>query len=270
VTLRSWVVRLLMEGLFGSREAPLLDRTRIEKAPHLCEPFQNSRETGRLLHDLGAMISLLDPAMLSDPILDFGAGSGWISETVARMGHVVTAFDIHGDLAACIEGRTSADSRVDPALISVATGDGHAMPFEDESFGHLLCFDTLHHMRDYDKVFSEFARVLKPGGRAIFVEPGAHHSTSPETIAFMKQKKHDPTWIERDVVIEDIHAISRRSGFSGLTIVPMQHPSNLLTFSFSRWLSFRWRSPLKRYRFGTQLAKTNYYDRVIFFCNKIK
>jgi SAM-dependent methyltransferase len=208
--------------------------------------------------------------MLTAPILDFGAGSGWITETVAKMGHAVTAFDIHGDLAAYIEGRANADSRVDPAPISVATGDGYAMPFEDGSFGHLLCFDTLHHMHDYDRVFSEFSRVLKPGGRAIFVEPGARHSTSPETIAFMKQMAHDPSWIERDVVLEDLDAISRRSGFSGLTIVPMQHPSQFLTFSLKRWLSFRWGSPLERFRFGTRLAQTNYYERVIFFCNKIR
>ena len=37
------------------------------------------------------------------------------------------------------------------------------------------------------------------------VEPGARHSTSPETIAFVEaQKKHDPNWIERDVVLEEI------------------------------------------------------------------
>jgi SAM-dependent methyltransferase len=248
----------------------LLDRAKTETAAHLCEPFHNGRETGRLLHDIGAMISLLDTAMLSEPILDFGAGSGWITETVARMGHTVTAFDIHGDLAACIEGRANADSRVDPALISVATGDGHAMPFEEGSFGHLLCFDTLHHMHDYDKVFSEFARVLKPGGRAIFVEPGARHSTSPETIAFMKEKAHDPSWIERDVVLEDIDAISRRSGFSGLTTVPLQHPSRLRTFSVGRWRNFRRGSPWARFLFGARMASTNYYGRVVFFCNRIR
>jgi len=147
------------------------------------------------------------------------------------MGQQVTAFDIHTDLEGCISGRVEADKRIDRALISHATGDGHAMPFDDNTFGHALCYDTLHHMHDYDKVFSEFARVLKPGGRAIFVEPGAKHSTSPETIEFMKLKSHDPTWIERDIVLEDINRCATASGLSSLAIVPMQHPSTPTVFS---------------------------------------
>jgi len=153
-----------------------------------------------------------------------------ITEAIAKMGLSVTAFDIHEDIEDCLNGRISADARIEPSLISTATGDGHDMPFADNSFGHLLCYDTLHHMHDYDQVFREFYRVLKPGGRAVFVEPGAKHSTSPDTIEFMKSKTHDPSWIERDdVVLEEIDAIARRSGLSRLTIAPMQHPSRLRT-----------------------------------------
>jgi ubiquinone/menaquinone biosynthesis C-methylase UbiE len=86
-------------------------------------------------------------------------------------------------------------------------------------------------MHDYDQVFREFYRVLKPGSRAVFVEPGAKHSTSPDTIEFMKSKTHDPSWIERDVMLEEIDAIARRSGLSRSTIAPMQRPSGLRTFS---------------------------------------
>jgi 2-polyprenyl-3-methyl-5-hydroxy-6-metoxy-1,4-benzoquinol methylase len=88
------------------------------------------------------MISLLNPEMLSRPILDFGAGSCWITESIAKMGYEVTAFDIHTDLAGCIEGRVNADARIDPSLINYKTGDGHAMPFASDSFGHVLCYDT--------------------------------------------------------------------------------------------------------------------------------
>src|SRR5258706_12642173 len=138
------------------------------------------------------MISLLNPTLLDLAILDFGAGSCWITESIARMGQKVTAFDIHPDLKDCIEGRANADARLDQSLIECATGDGHKMPFPDASFGHLLCYDTLHHMHDFDRVFCEFSRVLKPSGRAIFVEPGAKHASSPETIEFLKMKTHDP------------------------------------------------------------------------------
>jgi ubiquinone/menaquinone biosynthesis C-methylase UbiE len=81
------------------------------------------------------MISLLNPSMLSYPVLDFGAGSGWITEAIAKMGLSVTAFDIHEDIEDCLNGRISADARIEPSLISTATGDGHDMPFADNSFG---------------------------------------------------------------------------------------------------------------------------------------
>lgn len=240
----------------------------VISAPHLCEPFINGRDTGRLLHDLGMMLSLLNPAMLSVPILDFGAGSCWISEFVARMGHSVTAFDIHTDLAGCIAGRAAADRRIDASLISHATGDGHAMPFADATFGHILCYDTLHHMHDYDKVFLEFARVLRPGGRAIFVEPGAKHSTSPETLEFMKLKSHDPTWIERDVVLEEINGCATRAGFHAMAVIPSQHPVAPTVFSLADWLKFRKGNFWLRRAFAKTLSTINYDQRTVFYFDK--
>lgn len=239
-----------------------------ETAPHLCEPFHMPRQTGRLLHDLGVMVSLLRPEKLNDPILDFGAGSCWITETLAKMGQRVTAFDIHSGLAACIDGRVAADARIDPTLISHQSGDGHAMPFADRAFGHLLCFDTLHHMHDFNRVFCEFFRVLKPGGRAIFVEPGARHSTSPETIAFLQQKADDPSWIERDIVIEEIDRCARAAGFASLMIAPMQHPGDLMTFPLASWAEYRKGHAELRQAVAERIAHTNYNERVIFYFDK--
>ena len=132
--------------------------------PTITEPFTADRSAPRLLFDFGVMASLMKPTVLDQPVLDFGSGTGWVSEFSARMGLQTVAFDIHGDLQACLEGRAKADSRIDPGLLSFSHGDGHAMPFEPGTFGHLLCYDTLHHMHDYPKVFAEFFRVLQGGG----------------------------------------------------------------------------------------------------------
>jgi hypothetical protein len=92
------------------------NQERVIEDQHLCEPFVNGRETGRLLHDLGMILSLLNPAMLTQPSLDFRAGSCGITEMAARMGQRVTAFDIHTDLAGCIERRFAANRRIDLSL----------------------------------------------------------------------------------------------------------------------------------------------------------
>lgn len=239
-------------------------------SPTITEPFTAGRAAPRLLFDFGVMASLMNSSQMDHHVLDFGAGTGWISEFCARMGLQAVAFDIHGDLQACLESRAKADCRIDPALLSYAHGDGHVMPFDPNSFGHLLCYDTLHHMHSYPKVFAEFFRILRKGGRAIFVEPGARHSTSPETVAFVKeQKKHDPTWIERDVVLEEIDQIARDSGFkSGLSIVPVPHPLALKTYSMDSWKRFMDGDVLQRLRLTDQLARVNYWDRVIFTIDK--
>jgi SAM-dependent methyltransferase len=186
------------------------------------------------------------------------------------MGMQVVAFDIDKGLQGCLEGRVRADVRIDPHLLGFANGDGHDMPFAPETFGHLLCYDTLHHMRDYPRVFSEFHRVLRRGGRAIFVEPGARHGSSPETLAFIEQyKKHDPDWIERDVVLEEIDAIAKGAGFpGGVTVVPMPHPLALQTYSMDEWSRFRKGDKAQRARLTDTLAELNYWDRVIFYVDK--
>jgi len=238
--------------------------------PTMAEPFTAGRSAPRLLFDFSVMASLLKPSVLEWPILDFGAGTGWVSEFCARMGFQSVAFDIHGDLQACLENRAKADCRIDERLLGFAHGDGHAMPFETDVFGHLLCYDTLHHMHDYPKVFSEYFRVLKKGGRAIFVKPGAQHSTSPETIAFVEaQKQHDPSWIERDVVLEEIDQIARDAGFkTGVSVVPMPHPLALQVYSMKDWSQFMDGDTRQRLRLTDRLASINYRDRVIFYVDK--
>lgn len=132
--------------------------------PTVTEPFTAGRSAPRLLFDFGVMASLMKPIVLDQPVLDFGSGTGWVAEFCARMGLRTVAFDIHGDLQAYLENGAQADRRIDESLLSFAHGDGHAMPFESGAFGHSLCYDTLHHMHDYPKVFAEFFRVLQWGG----------------------------------------------------------------------------------------------------------
>ncbi|HSM82957.1 MAG TPA: class I SAM-dependent methyltransferase [Nodosilinea sp.] len=242
--------------------------------PTVIEPFGVPRSLPRMLFDFAILTACITPNNPELPLLDFGAGTGWITELLGRMGKRVVAFDIHNDLEVCLQNRIAADRRLVSQHIGFEQGDGHQMPFADGSFSNLLCYDTLHHMHSYPKVFGEFFRVLAPGGRAIFVEPGARHSQSPATIAFLEQQKaHDPTWIERDVVLEEIDEIARQAGLTGLTVVPIPHPDNLVTFDVENWQQFRNVVPssertMARERFCDHLGYTNYNDRVVFYTER--
>lgn len=252
------------KNLFADR-----DLTTVSN-PVLTEPFHVFRSAPRMLFDFAVLTSCITPNHPELPVLDFGAGTGWLTEFIARMGRQVVAFDIHGDLEPCLRNRINTDQRIPGYNIGFTCGDGHNMPFEDSLFSNILCFDTLHHMYDYPKVFKEFSRILAPGGRAIFVEPGAKHSQSPETIAFLKeQKAHDPTWIERDVVLEEINTISRSVGMTGLTIVPVPHPDAFIKFNLDNWQQFRNSRCELRQTFCDQLSDLNYNGRVIFYVDRL-
>ena len=102
------------------------------------EPFTAGRAASRLLFDFSIMAALIKQSEIDKPILDFGAGTGWISEFCVRMGLKTVAFDICEDLRTCLGNRVKVDRRIDQKLLECEQGDGHAMPFEHGSFGNLL------------------------------------------------------------------------------------------------------------------------------------
>ncbi len=50
--------------------------------------------------------------------------------------------------------------------------DAHRLPFEANSFNNIVLFDVLHHLQQPKVFFSEVARIIKPNGRLIILEPG--------------------------------------------------------------------------------------------------
>lgn len=53
----------------------------------------------------------------------------------------------------------------------VAAGDALALPFRQESFDGVFCVAVLQHLADPRAALREFARVTRPGGRVLVVEP---------------------------------------------------------------------------------------------------
>lgn len=46
-----------------------------------------------------------------------------------------------------------------------------ALPFDAETFDGILCIDAINHLPERASVLSEWARVLKPGGRLLYTDP---------------------------------------------------------------------------------------------------
>jgi SAM-dependent methyltransferase len=238
--------------------------------PVLSEPFGVGRDAARLLFDFAVMLSAFADHE-NNRVLDFACGTGWISEFLCRAGFDVTGVDIDANAEAAFSKRLQADKRITPSRFRFQPADGHRLPFNDGMFGHLVCFDSLHHMADYRKVFSEMFRVLDRRGRAIFVEPGAKHSSSKPTRKFVqKYKKDDPTWLEKDVVLEEVFASATEVGFRDAKTLPHLLP-NMKVYGMEEWIGFVKARKVDA-RLGidylADLATLNYDARVIFYLQK--
>src|SRR3954452_17761066 len=98
------------------------------------------------------------------PVLDVGAGTGWLTLHMNMWGHDVTASDYGEDAR-----RNFADNMRRVGLdLPIAADDIAALPSEDESFETVFCISVLAYVHDLDGALREVRRVLRPGGRVVF------------------------------------------------------------------------------------------------------
>jgi arsenite methyltransferase len=99
-------------------------------------------------------------------ILDIGCGPGYLCESMAeivgRQG-AVFGIDISADLIALCNRRKPA------AWLSYVIGDATKVAQADASFDVVVCTQVAEYVPDVDRVLAEAFRVLKPGGRTVFV-----------------------------------------------------------------------------------------------------
>ena len=102
--------------------------------------------------------------------LDLGCGGGHVSFTLAPHCGEVVAYDLSVDMIGAV-AREAANRK----LTNIVTQQGRveALPFPDASFDLVATRFSVHHWHDVPKAFAEARRVLRPQGRAIFVDTTA-------------------------------------------------------------------------------------------------
>jgi len=99
-----------------------------------------------------------------DRVLDAGCGDARPLIELVRNGFDVRGFDYSEDmLEAGKENLTKAE--LSPALIKL--GDIYDIPEENSAYDAIACMGVVENLPDHDVIFSEFRRVLKPGGDLI-------------------------------------------------------------------------------------------------------
>ncbi len=177
-------------------------------------------------------------------VLEYGSGASAQAFFLAQQGASVTGIDISP--VAVEQGRQRAASEQLEGRIEFRVMDAERLDFESGAFD-LVCGSAVLHHLDLSLAYPEIARVLRPGGAAIFVEPLGHN---PLINAYRNRTPELRTVDEHPLLMDDLE--QAREYFSEVDI-QFFHLSSLAAI------------PLRnRQRFPAILSTLDQLDRGLF------
>ncbi len=169
-------------------------------------------------------------------VLEYGCGLGLLSTLLARSGARVSTFDLSPASIETARLRAEVNGVADRIEFSVAPGE--KLPYEDESFDIVFGKAILHHL-DVEQGWGELHRVLRPGGKAAFVEPMGMNPMLNFVRDRVPYPHKNPRGADEPLTYSDIHAWGR--GYSSFEYREIQLLSML-----ERLLGFNRRLPALR------------------------
>lgn len=126
----------------------------------------NDVEQQRLSCTLTRLLALISGGSKRCHALDFGCGTGNLTNRLTRIGCDVTAADISKDCLEVVRARYGCNV--------VLLDNGSTATLKNDSYDLVCAYSVLHHVPDYLSLLKELHRVCKPGG-IIFID----HEKSP-------------------------------------------------------------------------------------------
>jgi 2-polyprenyl-3-methyl-5-hydroxy-6-metoxy-1,4-benzoquinol methylase len=172
-------------------------------------------------------------------VLDIGCGFGEKSLYLAKMGAQVNGIDISNKYVE--SAKDSAEKIALSGRCDFEVMDAHHLEFPDNHFDLVVGRGIIHHL-DLQVCLLEMRRVLKPGGRAIFLEPLADNpllkffrvlTPRARTVDEKPLTATDLAWVEREWAVESSYFGLISAPIAMLTSIFLRpFPNNpLLTFA---------------------------------------
>ncbi len=143
------------------------DQAQLIVSGYYDDPLEGAASRYWRSEEWQAILSLL-PTPNAGTAMDLGAGRGITSYALAKAGYDVVA--VEADPSALVgAGAIRSLARETGLSIKVQLNSPGPLPFPDETFELVFGRAVLHHLTNLEHACEEIARVLKPGGTAIFV-----------------------------------------------------------------------------------------------------
>ena len=134
-------------------------------------------------------------------VLDYGCGGGWSAAKLRARRARVTGFDISRTRLA--EARGHLFSGSDSSRVDLLQCAAEQLPFADATFDAVFGKQVLHHL-ELDVATLEIARVLRPSGKAVFLEPLIHN---PLLEGYRRITPHLRSLTERALSMHDLQRV---------------------------------------------------------------
>ena len=95
-------------------------------------------------------------------VLDVGCGGGYLTNFLAKKGHLVSGIDLSAQSLAIAKKHDETES------VEYKRASAYELPFPDGSFDTVCAMDLLEHVEKPAQVIKEASRVLKKGGLFFF------------------------------------------------------------------------------------------------------
>ena len=146
--------------------------------------------------------------------MDFGCGSGLVTEFLDSQGFRALGVDINPDLLKFAAERTTTRN------YELVQYDGVNLPFADGALGSACSYVVLGYLDDecLHQVLKDFARILRPGGKLVLIEQ----------VAVKRADDLEGAKIQRTA--QEYHEALQLAGFEKLRLETLRYSKFLLTY----------------------------------------